>query len=1034
MDPTESSTVDILVFTEKKMKVTSSVTSNENRQFSFWSNLPLARKQLLAFGTLFVLGLAIAASGLFGLNRVQNAYADTLAGGIEIERQSGNLSVSLLGARRREKDFLLRWQTEGFDTAYESYVVVNQENTAEMKKALQNLAALTPVLDRNPIADYSGTQYEADIVSLNEDVLVYEKSFASAVNLMQERGFVDTGLEGEFRTAVQTIEVKILDREGLDKLVITMLNIRRREKDYLLRGEQQYVDNVHELVTQLKTEVSATDSALLTPAEKSEFRSLADEYLVKFDALVAKDAEVATEIEVFRAAAADIQDITEKLKAAGVQIAAQDTQTAQTDSSQTFLFTSVIVLGVLVVSIVLSIVLSRQITAPIISLTNTAQEISAGKFDIQAQVNSADEIGTLAQTFNSMTSQLGKAFEDVTRRGNEVALAAEVGRSISQVGALDVILKNAAEIIRSRFDLYYAQVYLTDASQTNLILQAGTGTVGVELLGRGHRLPLNTGSINGRAATEKHSVVIADTATSATFRPNPLLPDTRSEMAVPLIVGEKVVGVLDLQSDKAHALDREILPAFEALAGQFAIAIQNASLLAEAEQARAEVEAQARRLVRANWAEYLDAIHKPEETGFVFEQNQVMPLTQGEQTSTTESSNSLAAPIEITGEALGSLVVELEGESSSARNDELINIVARQVAQHIEGLRLLESAERYRFEAEEASRRLTREGWKTFVENTEENLGYFYDLKEVRPHAGNGPDDSAVALPLKVRDEVMGKLAIQGLDANDSQSLELVNAVAERLSAHIESLRQFEETKRGQVELDRRAQQLAAVAEISTASSKELNIQKMLESVVHLTQRKFSLYHAHIFTFDEMTTELQIAACGWKEGDEHEGTHGTATIPMAQEQSLVARAARSHQPVIVNDVKNEPGWLPNPLLPDTQSEMAVPLIIGDQLLGVLDVQSDRLNAFSQEDASIHTTLAAQIATALQNARSFEQAQLQAERESMLNTIGQKIQSATSVEAVLQIAARELGRALGAPLTVAQLGVSTKAGGSNGNGN
>jgi GAF domain-containing protein len=95
----------------------------------------------------------------------------------------------------------------------------------------------------------------------------------------------------------------------------------------------------------------------------------------------------------------------------------------------------------------------------------------------------------------------------------------------------------------------------------------------------------------------------------------------------------------------------------------------------------------------------------------------------------------------------------------------------------------------------------------------------------------------------------------------------------------------------------------------------------------------------------------------------------------------------------------------------------------------MDVQADRINAFTEEDANIQATLASQVATALQNARSFTQAQKQAERESMLNTISQKIQSATTVEAVLQIAARELGHALGAPLTVAQLGVKDRGNGN-----
>jgi len=671
-----------------------------------------------------------------------------------------------------------------------------------------------------------------------------------------------------------------------------------------------------------------------------------------------------------------------------------------------------------------------SITSRINELTKFAGAVQQGNLKERLTTVWDDELTLLGKVFNEMTSNLQESFstleQRIAERTRNLELAAEVGRSVSQVRALDVMLKDAAELIRSQFDLYYVQVYLTDVNQTNLLLLSGTGSVGEQLVGRGHRLTLNTGSINGRAALEKKAVVISDTAASATFRPNPLLPDTRSEMAIPLVVGQKVVGVLDLQSEKANVLSRELLPAFEALAGQLAIAIQNANLLADAEQVRAELETQARRLVRTNWNEYLDAIHKPEETGFVFEHNKIIPLAQAEETQSVEQGNSLAAPIEVTGEALGNLVVEMEGVSSITRSNDLVNAVARQVAQHIEELRLLESAERYRVEAEEASRRLTREGWKTYVENTDESLSYFYDLTEVKPHNGNGHDESAFALPLKVRDEVLGKLAIQGLDAKDSQALELVNAVAERLGAHIESLRQFDETKRGQIELDRRAQQLAAVAEISTASSKELEIQTMLEAVVNLTQRKFGLYHAHIFTYNEITDELQITACGWQEGDEHEGTHETVSIPLSREQSLVARAARTKQAVIVNDVKGEEGWLPNPLLPDTASEMAVPLIIGDQVLGVLDVQSDMIDAFSEEDANIQATLASQVATALQNARSFARAQQQAARESTLNVISQKIQSATSVEAVLQIAARELGHALGAPMTVAQLSMKDKS--------
>lgn len=665
---------------------------------------------------------------------------------------------------------------------------------------------------------------------------------------------------------------------------------------------------------------------------------------------------------------------------------------------------------------------------PISNLTETAAAIAGGDLSRTVSVNSVDEIGTLANTFNAMTAQLRESFstleQRVAERTRNLELAAEVGRTVSQVRALDVMLTEAAELIRRQFDLYYVQVYLINPSQTYLNLQAGTGDVGRELLGRSHRLPFNVNSVNGRAAIEKRSVVISDTSTSVTFKPNPLLHETRSEMSVPLLIGERVVGVLNMQSAVSGALNQDSLPAFEALAGQLAIAIQNANFLAETEQARAEVEAQAQRLSRANWTEYLDAIHQPEETGYVFEQNKITPLSNEAEVK----NNSLVAPITVTGEELGNLVLDIEGQSPIARTDELLNTVARQVSQQIESLRLLDSAERYRLEAEEASRRLTREGWKSFVSNTGDKISYIYDLKEVRPQNNNGDrrvEETGYSLPLKVRDEAIGKLVVQGLDSRDTDSVALANEVAERLGAHIESLRQFDETRRGQIELDKRARQLAAVATVSSVSSRELNIEKMLESVVYLTQRQFGLYHAHIFIFDENTDMLKIAACGWKEGDEREGTHGTTAIPLYQEQSLVARAGRDRLPVIVNDVHSEPGWLPNPLLPDTASELAVPLLIGEQMLGVLDVQADHLNAFTEEDANIYATLASQVSTALQNARSFVRAQQQAERESTLNAISQKIQSATTVEAVLQIAARELGHALGAPMTIAQLSMKDR---------
>ena len=232
------------------------------------------------------------------------------------------------------------------------------------------------------------------------------------------------------------------------------------------------------------------------------------------------------------------------------------------------------------------------------------------------------------------------------------------------------------------------------------------------------------------------------------------------------------------------------------------------------------------------------------------------------------------------------------------------------------------------------------------------------------------------------------------------------NIMTERLGQAFEDVR-------------RRAAELATVAEVSTATSTILEVKNLLQEVVDLTKERFSLYHSHIYLLDEAGENLVLASGAGEPG--RQMVAEKRSIPLNREQSLVARAARDQKGVTVNDVTQAPDFLPNILLPDTRSELAVPMIVGGKVIGVFDVQSDKVGRFTDSDINIQTTLAAQVATSVQNVRSFEQSKAQADFESLVNTIGQKIQRTTTVEDTLQTAIRELGLALGAKRVKANIG-------------
>jgi PAS domain S-box-containing protein len=169
-----------------------------------------------------------------------------------------------------------------------------------------------------------------------------------------------------------------------------------------------------------------------------------------------------------------------------------------------------------------------------------------------------------------------------------------------------------------------------------------------------------------------------------------------------------------------------------------------------------------------------------------------------------------------------------------------------------------------------------------------------------------------------------------------------------------------------------RTKVLTTVAEISSAASTILETDKLLQQVVDLTKERFDFYHAHIYLLNDASDTLVLAAGAGEPG--RQMVAEKRSIPLDRVQSLVARAARERKGVTVNDVTQTPDFLPNPLLPDTHSELAVPMIVGENVIGVFDVQSEVIGRFTDADIAVQTTLASQVASAVQNSHLYKQAE------------------------------------------------------------
>jgi GAF domain-containing protein len=321
----------------------------------------------------------------------------------------------------------------------------------------------------------------------------------------------------------------------------------------------------------------------------------------------------------------------------------------------------------------------------------------------------ADQLSISNRELNELRVDLEHRVEtrtsELAKHAVQLEAVSRVARTIASVQDINELLPDITELVSQQFDFYHVGIFLIDEAHNLAVLRAANSEGGQRMLNREYTLTIDPNSVVGYTISIGEPRIALDIGVDSVYFNNLELPDTRSEMALPLRVGTRVIGALDVQSIEANAFSQEDINILNTLADQVSIAIENARLFSEARNALAESKSVFEKYTRQDWSNFVNQV---KHIGFVYDGKHVAPLdhqTKREHIKATietgrlsleRASATVAIPIKLRGQTIGVLDVRSKKGAREWTQDEitLLKAAAERTALALENARLVESAQR----------------------------------------------------------------------------------------------------------------------------------------------------------------------------------------------------------------------------------------------------------------------------------------------------------------------------------------------------